>query len=224
MILQDLINAARELLDDTIGPYLWADERLYRYANNAMIEVALRTRCLKESGTPATTFPVVAGTATFAIDPATIIVSKAQMAGQKHPLILTTAKDLDRRLPGWDTDMVPAGVPEYVVFDLAQHRVTLVPTPAEDSTLYLRVCRVPNEDEKMEGPDDEPPFTSFRPEEVKHWIAHEAYLERDSERYNPERSAQHEAIFTARFGARPSQHDLEVWGTRRIVGTRPHFF
>jgi hypothetical protein len=118
--------------------------RQFRYANNAVIEVALRTRCLKESGTPATTFPVIAGTATFAIDPATIIVSKAQMAGQKHPLILTTAKDLDRRLPGWDTDMVPAGVPEYVVFDLAQHRVTLVPTPAEDSTLSLRgeVARV----------------------------------------------------------------------------------
>lgn len=224
MTLGELLQTARDLLDDTVEDYLWSDERLTRYANNAVREVCLRTRCMKDDSAPRCRVTLVAGTDTYAVDPSFLVVAKAQLWQQAFPLRRTTSDRLSLVLPGWDVGRVAPGKPEFIVFDRVQNTIRVAPTPDREYELHLKVMRLPDEDERMEGPDDEPVVSIIAPEEMKHWIAHEAYMEKDSERYDPERSTMHLRIFTDRFGERPSEHALRLWSTQPIVRTRAHFF
>lgn len=224
MTLGEILAAARDLLDDTVEDYLWSDERLTRFANNAVREVCLRTRCMKDDSAPRCRVPIVPGTDTYAVDPSFIVVAKAQLFGQSFPLLRTTTDRLSDYLPGWDVGVVRTGRPELIVFDRVQNTIRVAPSPDQAYELHLKVMRLPDEDERMEGPDDEPVVTIIAPEELKHWIAHEAYLQKDSEQYDPERSAQHLRMFTDRFGDRPSEHALRLWSTQPIVHTRAHYY
>lgn len=224
MELGELLDATRVLLDDTVEDYLWSDALLTRFANNAVREVCLRTRCFKDDTAPRCRINLVAGTDTYAVDPSFIVVSKAQLWQQSFPLHRVTTERLSDVLPGWDVGRVAPGKPEFIVFDRVQNTIRVAPTPDQAYELHLKVMRVPDADEQMESRDDEPVISIIAPEDMKHWIAHEAYLQKDSEQYDPERSAQHEALFTARFGARPSEHALRLWSTQPIVHTRPHWF
>lgn len=224
MTLGELLIASRELLDDAVEPYLWPDEQLIRLANNAVREVCLRTRCMKDDSAPRCRVNLVAGTDTYPVDPSFIVVARAQLWQQPRPLIRTTTDRLNDALPGWDVGRITPARPEFVVFDRVQNTIRVAPTPDQAYTLHLKVMRLPDEDERMEGPDDEPVVSIIAAEDMKHWIAHEAYLNKDGERYDLERSAGHLRIFTERFGDRPSHHALTLWSTQPTVRTRPFHF
>ncbi|MGL6290513.1 MAG: DUF6682 family protein [Silanimonas sp.] len=224
MTLGELLTAARELLDDTVEDFLWSEEKLTRYANNAVREVCLRTRCMKDDSAPRCRVALVPGTDTYAVDPSFLVIAKAQLWGQSFELHRSTTEEVSRMLPGWDVGCVQPAKPEFIVFDRVQNTIRVAPSPDQAYDLHLKVMRLPDEDERMEGPDDEPVVSVVAAEEMKHWIAHEAFMEKDSERYDPERSAAHLRIFTDRFGDRPSNHALALWSTQPIVRTRPCWY
>lgn len=224
MTLAELLIASRELLDDSVEPYLWSDEQLTRLANNAVGEVCLRTRCFKDDAAPRCRVALVPGTDTYAVDPSFLVIAKAQLWQHDFPLFRLTTDRLNDVLPGWDVGCVAPGRPEFIVFDRVQHTIRVAPTPDRTYDLHLKVMRLPDDEERMEGPDDEPVVSIIAPEEMKHWIAHEAYLNKDSEQYDPERSVAHLRLFTDRFGDRPSAHALTLWSTQPIVRTRPVWF
>lgn len=223
MELGQILSATREALDDTTPPFLYGDEELIRYLNNAVNEVAIRTRCLMDDSGAAARIATVPDQARYDVAPEVLVVRAAHITGRKNPLIRTTAAQLDRLHPGWshepDTTLTQRA-PEYVLFDPQQRTLILYPAPREAGTLYLRVWRLPYETERMEAPDDEPAVVLPDPESLKHWALHEAYLKKDSELYDPQRAGQHEEIFERRFGTRPTAHDLLLWSTQPTTGPR----
>jgi hypothetical protein len=218
--LGQLITAVRDVLDDHATPPLYTDDELTRYLNTAVSEACLRARLLKDDSGDACRIALVEGTARYDIAPEVIVVSAVHVDGRSQPVIRTTAARLDRIHPGWSHEVQTNGVPEYAIFDPEQKTLTLYPAPAAAGTCYLRVWRLPDESEVMEEDQDEPVITLPDPESLKHWALHEAYLKRDSEMYDPDRAAQHEADFERRFGPRPDVHTLTLWSTQPITGPR----
>jgi hypothetical protein len=227
MELTDLLTALRITLDDEIEPFLWSDETLTGYLNNAVREACLRARLLKSDAdnTPALcAVAVVAGTATYAFDPSILVVRSAIFEGGGYKLYPRSALDMDRLYPGWDNGDPPTGTPCEMVMDLEQKSFQLYPTPDADATLRLRVWRVPVDAEIMAEDDDEPAIALADPEELKHWAAYEAYLKKDGEAYDPERADAHLSTFESRFGKRPTLHDMARWAdTPPRDNLRAHF-
>jgi len=48
-------------------------------------------------------------------------------------------------------------------------------------------------------------------EELKHWVAHEAYLKKDADANAENESGTHLSLFEQRFGTRPSLMQMARW-------------
>lgn len=222
MTLGDLIRAVREALDDTATPYLYDDEELTRYLNNAVDEVAIRTRMLQDDNGPACRIDLVAGQARYEYAEEVIVIRAVHVPGRSKPVVRTTAARMDRIRPGWAHEAQQHGIPEYAVMNLEQKAITLVPPPAEAGVMQLRVWRMPDEGERMEATDDEaePVLFLHGAEGLKHWALFECYMKKDGELHDPKRAETHLGLFEGLFGSRPSLHQLTLWSTQPTTGPR----
>ncbi|HET6631507.1 MAG TPA: DUF6682 family protein [Rhodanobacteraceae bacterium] len=215
MNLGELRAAARARLDDTVEPTLWSDEELDRWANNAVREVCIRTRTLKddaEGNAELCQVAVTAGEASVAIDPVILAVQAAALAGGRcHGLRLLDAASLDRLEPGW-AERNEQGTPWACVVGLRQNLLRLFPTPAADDTLRLRVWRMPSEDEQLVGETDEPVLALPNAEDLVHWICYEAYQKKDAEAQDLAAAGRHLNLFAEAFGERPTLREIALWG------------
>lgn len=206
-------GGARELLDDTVEPYLYSDETLLAFLNSGFTEVALRTRCLQDNyPSPACSVDVVAGTAGYTLTKEVMVVRAAHITGRRDPLHRVTAAMLDKACPEWVQE-AREGTPEYILFDATTKSITLYPVPNAAATLKLRVWRIPDESEQLADLDGEPVIVLPDPFVMVDWVLHKAYMLKDSELYDPERAAAHLALFTERFGPRPDLQALMAWST-----------
>lgn len=224
MELSALLQVTRELLDDAGGFVHSSDDKLVRLLNNAVREAALRTRALQDDTSDACRVELVVGQARYTLDPKILVVRAAHVPNRKQPLVLTKASRLDCLVPGWSHQTQQNATPKYAVFDTEQKVMVLHPPPAEVGTMHLRVWRLPFESEEFEpaDTDSEPVLLLPDPESLKHWVGYEVYNEKDSELYDSDRAKYHYGIFEATFGKRPTNHELQLWSTSRIVGQRMH--
>lgn len=214
MKLKDLRAVTRELLDDVTGPYLWSNDTLNRFLNNAVREACIRARLLKDDPDTQPKLCVIsfdAGQRLVKYDPSILVVRSGYLTNQPHKLWAMTADSMDRYEPCWNSDNESPSCPRYLVMDIAQKVMRLYPTPDVAGTLNLRVWRVPGESERMAKDDDVPAIQLPDMEELKHWAAHEAYMIKDTETFDPQRSANELAVFESRFGERPTLHAMARW-------------
>lgn len=228
MNLESLLGRVRNDLDDIAEPYLYSDEVLTGYLNTAVLEAAIRARLLKDddiTNPDLCLIPVVAGQADYTIDPLVYVVRHAFIKGASHKLTRITTRSLDKVEPGWD--MRPdteRGDPCYLIMDISQRLVRLFPKPQAAGELCLRIWRKPLDEERMESGEDEPCIAIADHESLKDWALHEAYLVKDSELYDPDRSATHLGLFERKFGQRPSENELARWYDNPPTKHRAHFF
>lgn len=214
MNLGELCAATRTMLDDLVEPYLWPTADIQRRLNNAVREACLRARLLRvnaDTNPKRCMVSVAAGSKLIHFDPTILVVRGATVASAAQPLRLASTDDMDAMEPGWDAGRACSGNPRVAVMDIAQKTLQLWPTPAANITLRLRVWCVPAKHEQMHVRDDEPAVALPDAEELCHWAAHECYMVRDAETFDPQAAAEHLQVFTARFGERPSLHEMARW-------------
>lgn len=215
MDLAALRSSLRQnVLDDTVEPYLWSDETLNRFLNNAVREACIRARLLKvdaESDAKLCRIAVAANQSTVKFNPCILALRSGIIEGACNNLWAMTSRSMDLLEPGWDNGTHQASRPEYMVMDLAQKSFRLFPKPSEAIVLRLRAWRTPKDSEVMEGDDQEPAVVIPDPEELRHWAAHEAYLNTDSDHFDAQKSATHLDLFENRFGPRPTLHEMARW-------------
>lgn len=229
MNTRDLLAALREMLDDSIKPYQWSDASLIRKLNNAVREACLRARLLKDDEASCPSLcrvPVTAGQARIKYPKEVLVVRNGRLAAGPCNLWALTADSLDKWRGNWDVDDQQQGAPEIMVMDLAQKTIRLYPTPSADDTLYLRAWRVarPSELLTLAALEREPVIQIPDPEELCHWAAHEAYMTRDEETMDTKAASDHLALFEARFGKRPTLHDMARWADSPPRVRYGHFF
>jgi hypothetical protein len=196
MNLKDLIDAARDDLDDTAAPYLFSKARLTRYANEAEREACRRSRLITDSTTPEICrLTVSAGNEIVTLDERVIYVKKAKLASCSVKLAKVTVLQADNEMPGWEDDEgeVVAWLPDY---QSGAMRLYLIPTAAD--VLDLTVIRGPLGE--MTQDTDTPEINVRYHEKLVHWMRYRAYLRKDVDTHDPKQAAEALALFEAEFG------------------------
>lgn len=213
-----LRRRVRLLAQDTATPYLWQDEDIDDWLNEAQQEAAIRARLLRatpQSHPALCEFSLTAGESAVTVPDALYEISHQEWAAgaERRPLKLVSREWMDTTLPGWRA--MPAGEPDYLVQDRQQLEV--VPPPIADGSVRIEGYRLP---EPMQSDDDEPRIPLAHHIHLVQWALHVGYSLPDAETFNPGKSQAAEAEFTHYFGARPDadlRADTRNDETHRIV-------
>ena len=213
-----LRRRVRLLAQDTVTPYLWQDEDIDDWLNEAQQEAAIRARLLR--ATPAShpalcEYPMAAGETAITVPDQIYEISHQEWAAgsERRPLKLVSREWMDTTLPGWRA--MPAAEPDYLVQDRQQLEV--VPPPIADGSVRIEGYRLP---EPMQADNDEPRIPLAHHIHLVQWALHVGYSLPDTETFNPGKSQAAEAEFTRYFGARPDadlRADTRNDETHRIV-------
>jgi hypothetical protein len=207
MKTSEIIAQFRDMMDDVAAPYLYANTIILRYLNNGENEAARRARLLVDSTTPELTrYTIKAGREWLTLDKRVIFVKRFMITNQTEPVRRAHRDDMDRNVPGWEshTGSVIGYIPNMETGKLRLYR-----DPDADYAASLTVVREPLK--PMTADENcEPEIASRYHDKLVHWMLHEGYLKRDCDAYNPERAADHLALFESEFGKRSSAVD-ETW-------------
>lgn len=212
MTLSDLMTLFRTETDDTVAPYLWSDDELIDFANDAQLEACRRARLLVDSSTSAITqIALSAGQALVALDPRVLFVRRARFAGGL-PLRRMTMQDMEAYDPYWlDTQ---DGTPRAFVPDYETGKIRLWPGPAQTMSLQLTVVRDPLVD--MQADDDVPEIAPRYHRSLRFWMMARAYGKQDAQANDPKKELNSMALFEQEFGKKSSAID-EAWIEREQV-------
>jgi hypothetical protein len=212
MTLQDLITVFRNEADDATEPYLWSDEELIEFANDAESEACRRARLLVDSTSALTQLlvdPLDAGV--IALDPSVVFVRRAQLMSGR-PLARRTVQDMDECNPYW-RNAAPS-VPNTFITDFQTGSILLHPAPSAESVLLLTIVRTPLVE--MKNLDDKPEIAPRWHRALRHWMLFRAYSKQDSQANDPKKAADSLALFEQEFGKKSSAID-ETWIAREQI-------
>lgn len=213
-----LRRRVRLLAKDTALPYLWQDEDIDDWLNEAQQEAAIRARLLR--ATPAShpalcEFSLTAGETAIALPEQLYEISYQEwvIGAERRPLKLVSREWMDTTLPGWRA--MPAAEPDYLVQD--RQALEVVPPPIAAGAVLIEGYRLP---EPMGADDEEPGIPLAHHIHLVQWALHIGYSLPDAETFDPGKSQAAEAEFTRYFGARPDadlRADTRNDETHRIV-------
>lgn len=194
-------------------PYLWSRDLAVAYANDAQVEACRRARLLVESeNLEITKYAVGISEELIELDPRILSVRRAKLTSQTRPLALTSHRDMDAQIPGWET---ATGTPVAAVVDFQTGYLRLYPSPTVADTLRLVVTRLPLCD--MEKDEDCPEIKAAYHIKLIHWMKYRAYMRRDVDSYAPEQAKVEYDLFTSEFGA-PRPAIEEAWQDMNYQG------
>lgn len=215
MRLKELEAEFRRLVDDEVAAkFLWKPEEVRRYAQESIADAAERGEPIEDDTTPEVCkITVKADKAAYDLHPSVLRVVRAKLDSLQLPLELRDRHELDRHHPTWDST---SGTP-WAAIDQTT-KIRLVWIPKADDVLRLIVKRLPICE--ITDPEQEPEIHRRFHYRLLDGMLARAYMKRDTETYNPKKSAEHEAKFTVSFGERPSAETIRSRRERRIHVTR----
>ena len=202
MDLGQLIRRFRIDATDLVpNPYLFADEWVMDWLNDAQREAAVRGRLIYEASSPAVCEVAVSvGVATYPLHASLyeIVEQSIKFAGdtRRYPLKLVSREDLNRLRPDWRDDA--PGTPRYLIQD--DTRFTLSPAPDRAAAVLLEGYRLPKE---ITQEADKPEINAAHHVHLVHWALHRAFSRPDADTLDPQRAEKAEKEFTRYFGIRP---------------------
>jgi hypothetical protein len=209
MTLGDLMTLFRNEVDDLAQPYLWSDEEVIEFANDAELEAARRARLLVDSSTPAIAqLAVTAGQPLLALDPRVMFVRRARFAGSL-PLRRMSMQDMEGYDPYWQD--AAAGTPRAFVPDYETGKLLLWPPPAANGTLLLTAVRAPLVE--LAEDEDRPEIAPRYHRSLRFWMMARAYGKQDSQANDPKKELASLALFEQEFGRKSAAID-EEWIVR----------
>lgn len=201
MTLDELRAQCRVLIDDRVEPYLWGDDDLRLYLNEAEREACLRARLLRTTET----IEVVPDVNTYDIDEPYFALAKQSryiINGRTFPIRATSRDVLDKEVPDW---RMRTGHPVSFVHlqdDPVNPQIILSRVPKVAATLQLDVWHYPLIE--MEDGDDEPSIESSLHMKLLDWAAYLAFSRRDSDANSEALASKHQDQFERWFGPRPT--------------------
>lgn len=226
LTLAQLIEQARDELNDAQTTYLWSDAVLTALFNEAVFEVNRRTRCIVDNRSlDVCRIALTAGQSEYDLHPSVIVVRRAALASRRsQPLLRTTQASMDLNYLDWREQR---GEPRCFVRSTVRGVVFVSPVPDADDTLELEVWRDPLDVEVMEVSADSPSdagIPSAHHRKLVHWVCFRAFMRHDTETEMPQMASMHLDMFEAYFGARPTARELQQLGIDPVSGTQAVWF
>lgn len=196
----ELFEAFRSDVVDDVGPYLWSQAEVIRYAEAAYRRFVRLTGGIHDFTSPLTEVDIVAGEEIAEVSPLILRFDKAvrQSDGREITIANWTDQNLMRRddygiSSFLYNDRAPGEV-RYMVIGSEVGKVKWVSPPAADDVALLQVYRLP-----LTRIVDETHTLSEVNEDyhihLLDWMKHLAYLKQDSETHNKRASDEHRAAF-----------------------------
>jgi hypothetical protein len=145
--LDELVSKFRTEMDDVVQPYLWTDDEIIDFLDEAQTEFAMHTEIFKERGVAIT---VTAANPYVTLPEGLIRVRRATLATNRDtPLGLRNFNEMDtlmssddygRVISNWESE---TGIPAFLVLDDTQGEGRLAPIPDADDSLELSYSRLP---------------------------------------------------------------------------------
>lgn len=207
MTLAELIVEFRSARSDDKVPYLWSDEEITAYLNEAMNEACERALLIEDRTTgECCTIGLSIAEPNYTLHESVLGIKRLTVAGL--PLDETSIEDLDAGDAYWETR---TGAPRAFVREgMSGLRIVPIPTAAEDAT--LTVWRLPLEPLSADRPDESPEIHAIYHRRLLPWVYRCALLKSDAETVDKAKALEQEAIFEQSFGVRP---DANVQRKRR---------
>lgn len=214
MNLQELLDELRNnILRDTSdivsgsSDQLWSDATLVRYINDAYSRFCLRTQCLLDRATVATTeITLVDGQTIYPLHTAIVSVVSAKVEGDEYDLAFTGHAQLDgfnRANEGLTFDLTtvasyPPGKPLAWSADEGANDIRVFPAPSTDYDgvkLKLRVVRLPITAFTTANMTAVPEIREEWQLGMLDWAAYKALLNHDVDGENVERASRRKKAF-----------------------------
>lgn len=199
----DLIRRFRTLAQDKVQPYLWADEDVNDWLNDAQNQACIRARLIQEDANQdVCNIPLTVGVQVYNLHPAVFEISNVRLipaSGDKPRWLSIVTRDfLDMQNPDWRDSTDPTQ-------SVIQMDKTLRVVGAFDDgdRLALECFRLPLEPMDPTDQDSAPEINPAHHEHLVHWALAKAFSIPDADTLDPKRAAAADAAFTAYFGPLP---------------------
>lgn len=212
MNLRQMIDRFRREVSDEEKPYLWTDDEVTDYANDAVDEACRRAMLLVDSSSSVTEIPISIGDHTLELDESIIYVRRARLSSASHPLVPIVSRTMDEREPGWED--ARTSTPRIFVPDWETGKIRIYPPAAAADTLKLTVARAPTADEELSSDGDTPVIPRRYHTSLLDWVKHRAYLKPDADTFNPDKAQKFADSFAGEFGP-PSAAIDEHWAAEQ---------
>lgn len=200
MTLEELIRRFRVLAMDKAQPYLFADEDVIDWLNDAQRQACIRGRLLREDANPAVCeIALTPGQRTYPLHKSVYEIINARIvpvSGRSRPVFLASREWLDENMPGWRDDHGPA---EFAIQDDTSIRVSGAITAGDK--LAIECYRTPLK--LLANDTDKPEIHEAHHEHLIQWALHKAFSVVDAETFDAQRSERAENEFTRYFGTLP---------------------
>ncbi|EER61546.1 conserved hypothetical protein [Acidovorax delafieldii 2AN] len=198
MNVADFIATFRREMADASTPYMWSDEDIAAYLDEAVKEACERARLIEDSTTPAvTTLAVLAGQYSYTLHPSVIDLKRVTYKGKA--LTLSSVEAEDQNEMTWE-NRTGAEPLRYIYNGMGTLR--LVPIPTQPLTVQLTVYRQPLKTLTADIDTAIPEIPAVFHPRLKAWIYRCAYLKQDADTFDKSKSEEFEAQFERAFGTR----------------------
>jgi hypothetical protein len=206
MNLRGLIGQFRARAEDTNKPYLFSDQAITGYLNEAQIEACVRARLIFDTDSRFLTIALRANKGEYKIDSSILqngivdvyVDGYAGMTTPGFKLDGTDQSVLDR--DRWFHYRSQTGRPRYFMQD--GNVLRLAPIPDNTGTMRLAAYRMPTCSEALKEVGDEPFIPGQWHIRLIDWALYLAYSNNDPDTVNPGKAALAEARFESSFGKR----------------------
>lgn len=200
MNLGELRDAFRRDTQDIESPYLWSDESIAEWANEAEQEAAIRAHLLHErADSSVCQIDVSANESRYDLHNAVteiVYASLTDTAGTITILSIQDWREADRLQYDRRTDVrLPTAIIHHDTW------IDLDCLPDAAYTLNMEVYRLPLR--TMSSDSDAPEISAKHHKQLLHWIKHKAYAVQDADGNSESKSKEFETRFERHFGVSP---------------------
>lgn len=201
MTLEELIRRFRTLAVDKVQPYLFDDEDVIDWLNDAQRQACIRGRLLREDANLAVCeIALTPGQRTYPLHKSVYEIINARIVpgnGDRARTVFLASRELmDGNMPDWRDEQ---GQAEFAIQDDTSIRVVGVITTGDK--LVIECYRTPLK--VLANDVDKPEIHEAHHEHLIQWALHKAFSVVDADTFDPQRSDRSEAAFTNYFGRMP---------------------
>ena len=201
MTLENMIRRFRALAQDTEQPFLWSDEAVIEWLNDAQAQACVRGRLIREDENPAVCqIALTPGQHTYPLHASVYELINLRIKGSgaesSRSMAIKSREWLDANVRDWRDMDRPS---QWLIQDDTTLRV--VGAIQAGDVLHLECYRLPIK--QLANDMDKPEIHAAHHVHLIQWALHKAFSVPDADGFDAARSAAAEAEFTAYFGPMP---------------------
>lgn len=213
----ELLTAFRAEVVDEEEPYLWSDEDIFRYMNEAQLMLCRKAQGISDSTSDVAKVSITSGEESSTLDERVLKVRGAQLVSNGRPLRLLNYEDLQfEQVSDYGMQQISAlpsrpGPVKAMIVGMEDHLVQWVDIPQEDDEVRLVIYRLPIE--TLNDFDQELEVDARHHNSLLWWMKALAFQKQDAETFDRNKSNENELRFLA--------YCNDVYGEQRRAKHKP---